>query len=143
MPPYVPAQFLLPLRSMADFNWFRMDDIKGARVVAGFGQAGTVPPDEYVNAHPDPIAVMSQGIARHMNADHANSVNKLVQHFAGFTAERAEMLFCDRYGMDVRAYSDDTNYKVRIGFKTTVEDEPSANNAIWELTREAESALGE
>lgn len=46
-----------------DFGWFRIDDIAGARVVAGFGQAGTVPPDEYLNAQVDALADASPAIA--------------------------------------------------------------------------------
>lgn len=113
-----------------------MDDIKGARVVAGFGQAGTVPPDEYVNAQPDPISEFSTEIVQQMNSQRGEQVKQLVKHFAGFEAERAEMLFCDQYGMDVRAYVGLTNYKVRVAFKKPVNDRDGVNSSIQTLLDE-------
>jgi putative heme iron utilization protein len=52
-----------------DFNWFRMQ-VEDIRFVGGFARAGTVTPEEYREAKPDPIAAFGMHIAKHMNEDH-------------------------------------------------------------------------
>lgn len=43
------------------------------RFVGGFARAGSVSPDEYRSAQPDPIAGFGSHIAAHMNDDHQDS----------------------------------------------------------------------
>jgi putative heme iron utilization protein len=62
-----------------DFNWFRMELEQPCRFVGGFARAGTVSPQEYMTAKPDPVAAFSNPIATHMNEDHQSATIALLQ----------------------------------------------------------------
>jgi hypothetical protein len=63
-----------------DFFWYRMT-VQAVRFVGGFARAGSVSPEEYVQAKPDPIMAFGMQIAQHMNEDHMDSTRAIVEHY--------------------------------------------------------------
>lgn len=79
-----------------------------------------------------------------MNKDHEQDTLTMVKYLAGVPAERASVLFCDIYGLDVRAYVDNgDNFKVRIPFKEPVESRQEAKQAIIDVLKDAEAKKAE
>lgn len=56
-----------------DFSFFHMKDVKLARLVSGFGRAGSVLGAEYVEAAEDPVSKFSEPVCSHMNDDHTDA----------------------------------------------------------------------
>ena len=54
-------------------------EIENIRFVGGFARAGSVTPDEYKAAKPDPISEFGGAIASHMNEDHQAATIAMVQ----------------------------------------------------------------
>ena len=124
-----------------DFSFYKLYDITTARVVAGFGSAGSLSPDEYANAEIDPIAQYSAPIAKHMNDDHAESTKKMVRHFCGYDADSADFICVDSYGFDARAYLSEESFRFRVGFYERVTDRKAVKDQIVELSKEADQQL--
>lgn len=78
-----------------------MDTIKAIRYVGGFARAGSISPEDYFAAKPDPIASFAEPVIKHMNEDHADSIKAMVQHFVGIPCLEAKMVALDRLGMTV------------------------------------------
>ncbi|KAL7438041.1 hypothetical protein ACHAXM_005973 [Skeletonema potamos] len=127
-----------------DFNWFRMDEIIDVRFVGGFARAGSVTPEEYKNAKPDPISEFGVAIASHMNDDHMDSTIAMVAHaIPGLEVDEAVITSVDSLGMYVkctrtpRSTDQPQQFKIRLPFPRRVTDRKDVKNVIVEMTRAA------
>jgi putative heme iron utilization protein len=145
-----------------DFFFYRMT-VQAVRFVGGFARAGSVSPEEYVEATPDPIMAFGAAIAQHMNDDHSGSTIAMVEHYVpglGVNADgsepttryiqKAEITSVDSLGMFVKITRDPENndqlpmqplqFKLRLPFPSQVTERGDVKKAIVEMTR-ASSAL--
>ena len=125
-----------------DFSWFRMDYIEKVRVVGGFARAGSVTGQEYLEAHPDPVAAFSAPVCSHMNDDHADATVAMVKYYAGITVKKATMLSLDSLGINVACERDGESFKCRLPFPADcrpVTERKAIKEAIVAMTRTAAS----
>lgn len=127
-----------------DFNWFRMDEITDIRFVGGFARAGSVTPEEYANAQPDPVAGFGPAIAQHMNEDHMDSTIAMVAHaIPGLDVSEAVITSVDSLGMYVkctrtpRASDQPQQFKIRLPFPRRIVERKDVKDVIVEMTRAA------
>ncbi|KAL3925147.1 MAG: hypothetical protein SGILL_000605 [Bacillariaceae sp.] len=137
-----------------DFFFYRME-IEAIRFVGGFARAGTVSPEEYKEAKPDPIMAFGSHIAQHMNEDHMSATVAIaeaaVPGLAGDDYVKEAMISrVDSLGMDVKITRDPENndrlpgqpeqFKVRVPFPNRIEDRAGVKVAIMEMTNAASEA---
>merc|ERR1712176_1104519 len=129
-----------------DFNWFRMS-VMGIRYVGGFARAGTLTPDEYRNAKPDPVAAFGTAVANHMNEDHMESTIAMVAHaIPGLDVSEAVVTSVDSLGMYIkcsrtpRASDQPQQFKIRLPFPRKIEDRKDIKDVIVEMSRTAAQA---
>lgn len=93
-----------------DFSWWRLDPIgegssklPAARVVMGFGRAGSASAAQLAAASADPVSPFSGPVAGHMNADHGDAVLAVARSATGLgeRVARAAMGRVDRLGFEV------------------------------------------
>jgi len=130
-----------------DFNWFRMDEIVDIRFVGGFARAGSITPEEYKNAKPDPVAAFGPAIANHMNDDHMESTIAMVAHaIPGLDVSEALITSVDSLGMFVkctrtpRASDQPQQFKIRLPFPRKIEDRKDIHDVIVEMSKAASQA---
>lgn len=133
-----------------DFNWFRMDEITDIRFVGGFARAGSITPEEYFAAKPDPIAGFGNAIASHMNDDHMSSTVAMVAAaIPGLDVSEAIITSVDSLGMYVkctrtpRASSQPQQFKIRLPFPRKIESRKEVKDVIVEMTRASAGAAVE
>jgi putative heme iron utilization protein len=134
-----------------DFFFYRME-IEAIRFVGGFARAGTVTPDEYKEAKPDPIMAFGSHIAQHMNEDHMSATiaiaEAVVPGLAGDNyVKEAVISRVDSLGMDIKITRDPENndrlpgqpeqFKIRVAFPNRIEDRAGVKVAIMEMTNAA------
>ena len=132
------------------FNWFRMDEITDIRFVGGFARAGSVTPEEYKNAKPDPIMQFGMAIAGHMNDDHSDATIAMVAAaIPGLDVSEAVITSVDSLGMFVkctrtpRASDQPQQFKIRLPFPRKAEDRKDVKQVIMEMTMAAAEAASE
>lgn len=82
-----------------------MESIESIRFVGGFAMAGSVTPQEYLEAKADPIAPFAGPVMTHMNDDHSDSTIAMVKHYTGMPCSEAMIVSIDRLGMTVSEQS--------------------------------------
>lgn len=127
--------------SFADFGFYRME-VVDVYYVAGFGEMGWVPADDYRKAKPDPLAAHVDGIVAHMNADHARELALYCRAFAGVEADSAEMEDIDHLGFRVRARVGEQIQDLRINFATKARTPKEARAVLVKMARDARATLG-
>lgn len=127
-----------------DFNWFRMDEITDIRFVGGFARAGSITPEEYTKAKPDPVSAFGPAIANHMNEDHSDSTIAMVAHaIPGLDVSEALITSVDSLGMYVkctrtpRASDQPQQFKIRLPFPRKITERKEVKDVIVEMTRAA------
>jgi putative heme iron utilization protein len=140
-----------------DFNWFRLELEQPARFVGGFARAGTVSPEEYKAAKPDPIAAFSGPIASHMNEDHQSATIGMLQANIPLLEkvenddnpiEEALITSVDSLGMYIKVTRKHgvgylpKAFKVRLPFPRPAQDRKDVKTLIVELTQAAATAAG-
>lgn len=132
-----------------DFNFFRME-IEKIRFVGGFARAGSVTPEEYKAAKPDPITEFGSHIASHMNDDHMDSTIAMVANaIPGMVVTEAVITSVDSLGMYVkvtrtpRASDQPQQFKLRLPFSRPAADRKDVKNLIVEMTQAASPANSE
>jgi putative heme iron utilization protein len=120
----------------SDFSFFRLD-VTDVYFVGGFGVMGWVAADDYRVAPADPLLGHSAGIIEHMNADHAEALQRITQHFANLEADEVTMLSCDRLGFVVRARTAAGMKGARIAFPQPVQSREEARRVLVAMTRQA------
>ena len=121
-----------------------MDEITDIRFVGGFARAGSITPEEYKEAKPDPISGFGGAIASHMNDDHMSSTIAMVAHaIPGLDVSEAVITSVDSLGMYVkctrtpRASDQPQQFKIRIPFPRKVTERGGVKEVIVEMTRAA------
>ncbi|KAG7352871.1 pyridoxamine 5'-phosphate oxidase [Nitzschia inconspicua] len=140
-----------------DFFFYRME-IEAIRFVGGFARAGTVTPEEYREATPDPIMAFGAAIAQHMNEDHMSATIAIAESIVpglagGGYVKEAIISRVDSLGMDVKITRDPENderlpgqpkqFKVRLPFPSPVKERKDVKLAIMEMTNTAAAASPE
>jgi heme iron utilization protein len=92
---------------------------------------------EYRDAAPDPLAQAARGIVEHMNADHADALKQIANHFGGESADEASMTAVDRLGFHVRLKSGDRVHGARVAFPREVRSSDEARQVFIEMVRAA------
>jgi len=124
-----------------DFSFFHMKDVKLARLVSGFGRAGSVLGAEYVEAAEDPVSKFSEPVCSHMNDDHTDAVLAIVRGYTKMASiERASMLSLDRLGMVVQCSKGEQTFKARVPWTREAKDRKAVKEIIVEMTRAAAGA---
>ena len=130
--------------NFGDFNFFRMDDLEAIRFVGGFARAGSISPNEYKEARPDPISEFGPFIAKHMNEDHMESTIAIISHYIpGLDVTEATITSVDSLGMYVkvkrtpRASNQPQEFKLRMPWPRRAEDRKDVKNLIVEMTEAA------
>lgn len=143
--------------NFGDFNWFKME-VEAIRFVGGFARAGSVTPEEYLEASPDPIMAFGGHIADHMNDDHSEATIAMVKHYIPALGgenyvQEAIINRVDSMGMDIKITRDpednDTlpgqpqQFKVRLPFPEPITERAGVKTAIVEMTRASAPAPAE
>jgi putative heme iron utilization protein len=126
-----------------DFTWFTMTDLKAVRFVGGFAMAGSVTPEEYSKAKPDPLAPFAKHVMSHMNDDHSESTVAMVKHYVGVDCTGANIVSMDRLGMTVRAtltMAGGGETKIRLPFPREVTERKDVKSVIVEMTQASSSS---
>mmetsp|Transcript_16481 Transcript_16481/g.47392 ORF Transcript_16481/g.47392 Transcript_16481/m.47392 type:complete len:130 (-) Transcript_16481:217-606(-) len=125
-----------------------MDEIEDIRFVGGFARAGSVTPEEYVDAKPDPISAFGSHIAQHMNEDHMEStIAMIADQIPGLVVSEAVITSVDSLGMYVkvsrtpRASDQPQQFKLRLPFPKQANNRKDVKDIIVEMTRSA-AAVG-
>eukprot|EP00545_Synedropsis_sp_CCMP1620_P013977 CAMPEP_0119014008 /NCGR_PEP_ID=MMETSP1176-20130426/9303_1 /TAXON_ID=265551 /ORGANISM="Synedropsis recta cf, Strain CCMP1620" /LENGTH=323 /DNA_ID=CAMNT_0006967141 /DNA_START=54 /DNA_END=1025 /DNA_ORIENTATION=- len=129
-----------------DFNWFRME-IEKIRFVGGFARAGSVTPEEYNEAKPDPISAFGMQVAQHMNDDHQEATIAMIAgQIPGLEVTEAIITSVDALGMYVkvtrtpRASDQPQQFKLRLPFPRPAENRKDVKGIIVEMTQAAAKA---
>ena len=124
-------------------------EVEHVRFVGGFARAGSVTPDEYTAAKPDPVAEFSAPIAGHMNEDHMSATIAMVEaNIPGMKdaenpIEEALITSVDSLGMYVKVTRKEPmvflpqSFKVRLPFPSPAADRKDVKMKIMELTQAA------
>ena len=130
-------------------------EIEHVRFVGGFARAGSVTPEQYYAAKPDPIAAFSGPIAGHMNEDHMEATIAMVQaNIPGMKDDanpivEAVITSVDSLGMYVKVTREQPmvflpkSFKVRLPFPSPAADRKDVKMKIMELTQAAAAATTE
>lgn len=57
--------------------------------------------EDYLSAAIDPVFEYGPAVCKHMNEDHAASLNAMVKHYTGLDIESGKMIRIDRLGFDM------------------------------------------
>ncbi len=125
-----------------DFDYYRLD-VSGVYFIGGFGVMGWISAAEYRDAAPDPLAQGARGIIDHMNADHADALVRIVNHYGGESADTASMTAVDRLGFHARLQTGDRVHGVRIAFPREVRSSEEARRVFVEMARTSATAARE
>ena len=121
-----------------DFAYYRLQ-VSGAYFIGGFGVMGWISAEDYGSALPDPLAEAAPGIIQHMNADHADALRLIAQHFADETPDEVTITAVDRWGFHLRLKSGDRIHGRRVAFLREVRDVSDARAVFVEMVRQARS----
>ena len=141
-----------------DFGWWRIDPAApaaSARVVLGFGRAGSVEGPAWAGIRPDPVSAFSGPVCGHMNADHGDAVAAMVAA-AGVPGKvvKAAMKKLDALGFDAVAVVVEAagegageggrpeSVDVRVSFPRKAEGRKELKEVLVEMTRAAKGGGG-
>jgi putative heme iron utilization protein len=119
-----------------DFGFYRMQPAE-VYFIGGFGVMGWVTADEYGRSQADPLANDSDGVLRHMNADHGEALVLLARAAGETGTETATMTAVDRLGFHLRLRSGERVHGARIAFPREVRNTGEARTALIEMVRAA------
>lgn len=119
-----------------DFSFFQMKLID-VYFVGGFGVMGWINPHEFKSARPDPLFQAAEGIMRHMNDDHRESMVLMASHYSGLAAIDAEMTSIDRLGFHLRVRTSEGMKGTRIAYPTPIEAEEGVREVFVEMVNAA------
>jgi putative heme iron utilization protein len=119
-----------------DFSYHRLE-VSGVYFIGGFGVMGWVAAEDYQRAHPDPLADAAPGIIQHMNADDADALRLIAEHYANEDVDEAAMTAVDRLGFHLRLKSGDRVHGRRVAFLRAVSTTDEAKAVLVEMVRQA------
>jgi putative heme iron utilization protein len=116
------------------------------RYIGGFGDIHWLPGGALVDytaaSDIDPLAAQIDGVCKHMNEDHADSLLLMVERLAGTRAQSARIIHVDSRGFDVIALQDGAAKHVRLAFPEPVRSSDQTRRAMVNLVRQARSTQG-
>lgn len=121
-----------------DFSYFSVTSLKTIRYIGGFAMAGSVTPKEYLEARPDPVAAFAAPVMKHMNDDHADSIQAMVKHYVGIPTTEAQIISMDSLGMTVKAKLDFAGggySKIRLPYPRPVTERKAIKEVLVEMTK--------
>merc|ERR1719253_1093083 len=120
-----------------DFSMYRMEEIEQVSFVGGFARAGSITPDEYLAATPDPLRAFAAPVMKHMNDDHTDALKDYVRFLVGVEGDidKVEMRRLDRLGFDMRVTKGNDSGLLRIPFETEVRERKDVKTAIVALSQ--------
>ena len=105
--------------------------------------AGSVTPEEYEAASPDPIAKFAEPVMKHMNDDHSDSTMAMVTHYTGMKCSEASIVSLDSLGMTVKTKLEVAGggySKVRLEFPRPATERKMVKDILVEMTKAATSS---
>jgi putative heme iron utilization protein len=123
----------------SDFAYFRLA-VESVYFIGGFGVMGWISAGEYHAASPDPLAEAAPGIIQHMNADHADALRLIAQHFIGESADEVALTAVDRLGFHLRLKAGDRIHGRRVAFLREVKNSDETRSIFIEMVRQARSS---
>jgi putative heme iron utilization protein len=125
-----------------DFSLYTIVAIQ-IRYIGGFGDIHWLPGgallDYAAASEIDPLAAQIDGVCKHMNEDHADSLELMAERLAGTRAQSARMIRVDSRGFDVIAAQDGTHKYVRLAFPEAVSNSDQTRRAMVTLVQRARS----
>jgi putative heme iron utilization protein len=123
-----------------DFTYYKMTSIKAVRFIGGFARAGSLTPEEYLAAKPDPVAAYASHVMQHMNADHSDATAAIVEHYVGVPVKEPSIVGMDSLGMTVKAQiqigPQGGEAKIRVPWEGgEVTDRKEIKNVIVSMTK--------
>jgi putative heme iron utilization protein len=129
--------------SAHDFSLYKIV-VTHIRYIGGFGDihwvAGGAFVDHAAASDIDPLAPQIDGICKHMNEDHADSLLLMAERLAGTRAQSARMIHVDSRGFDVIALQDGVHKYLRLAFPEPVSSSDQTRRAMVNLVQQARSA---
>jgi heme iron utilization protein len=125
-----------------DFGFYRLQ-LVDVYFVGGFGVMGWVTAKDYADSRPDPLADEADGIMRHMNEDHCESLVLLALAAGERGVEAATVTSVDRLGFHLRMRSGDRVHGMRVSFPQEVREKVQVRTVLVEMVRAARGARGE
>ena len=91
-------------RPYAGFKDFHLWQIRCERLrwVGGFGEMSWLQPGDFQQAQPDPVYGFAESVLEHMNDDHREALQLLMQQQLGREVREVEMVSCDGAGYNVQ-----------------------------------------
>lgn len=81
------------------FHFWRLNDIKSIRYIAGFGRICWIQGDEYSDAvEREDLLSMRKGAMQHMNDDHQHNMLEICKKFHHIEDEQVQMISLDNHG---------------------------------------------
>ena len=118
--------------------------------MGGFARAGSVTPEEYREAKPDPVSEFGPAIAKHMNEDHMEAtIAMIATAIPGLDVSEAVITSVDSLGMYVkvtrtpRASDQPQQFKLRLPFPRPATDRKDVRQLIVEMTQAASAPAQE
>lgn len=123
-----------------DFGFWTLR-VESVRYIGGYGRMSWVDRDAWHEARPDPLAVASEGMLRHMNEDHRDALLVCAQELTrAREASEATMTVVDRYGFEMSVSMPEGPRPVRIAFTRALESADEARQAIIEVVQRARAS---
>lgn len=122
-------------RPYAGFKDFHLWRIRSQRLrwVGGFGEMSWVSPQEVSLAQADPVYAFADSVIEHMNEDHRDALQLLLQQHLGQPVASLEMVACDGSGYAVRA----DGKTVRLEFSRRIRNAEDMRQEFVTLVRAA------
>jgi putative heme iron utilization protein len=125
-----------------DFSLYRIV-VTQIRYIGGFGDIHWVAGDAVVDyaaaSDIDPLAAQIDGVCKHMNEDHSDSLVLMSERLATTPAQSARMIRVDSDGFDVIAVQDGVHRYVRLAFPGPVSTAEETRIAMVKLVKKARS----
>lgn len=119
-----------------DFKFLRIEP-KHVRYATGivtpFNATGEFSGDAFRSAKVDPIAQFSAPIAAHMNKDHAEETQLMVERALDVKVDRAKIIDLDRLGLNIQIGFQGKPIKLRIPFPRPAEDRKDVKTLIVQM----------
>jgi hypothetical protein len=132
----------LPAETVAAYKWVRLSPSRVHVFDAVRNVEAWVPPAEYAEAEPNPLASASTNLLSKMNTQHAPALRRFAAVYSGVPPEdlaAAELLAVDQMGFDLRVQLGPSApvSLVRAGFKMPPANEEEGISVFMKLFQEA------
>jgi len=122
-----------------NFSFWKMDDIKAIRYIAGFGKICWIDGSELTSEmDSSDIAEVEVGTIEHMNDDHEDSMITICQGMHNFTPTGAELLRIDSGGMIIKTSNPDTHIYSSFTNRITAEE---LRHAVVDVVKRARNSI--